>query len=249
MALHRFLVPVLSPSALINLPDDEAHHAGRVLRCCVGDRIVVFDGEGNESESVIVEIDKRQVLVKTGNTIFAPRDHQGRLHFAVSLPKGDRQKNVIEKLVELGVDVLTPLETERSVAHVSEGKLSRLDRYVIEACKQCHRNRLLKLSQKLSLQEIFTQSTGFDLWILHPSEPGIESESISQANATYRTGTNKSLMFMVGPEGGFTNHEVELAIASGARALCLGERILRVETAVATAAVLGSCWLSGSLNA
>jgi len=251
MTYPRFLVPELPNQGTVELPTNEAHHASRVLRCSKDDAIVLFDGLGNEAMATIQSIDKRTVSVAIHSTSFAPRDHSGRLHFAIAMPKGDRQRNTIEKLVELGVDSLSPLETTRSVAVVNEANAERLDRYVVEACKQCGRNRLMSIRPKLSVNDIRAysnsivsnqESDSIAIWILHPKIEGQPSHSIHGANSLAKS--HEKLLFLVGPEGGFTDQEVVEAVGQGCRILSLGDRIQRVETAAATAAVLGHCWLA-----
>jgi len=250
MSLPRFLVPLLSNHGTLELPESEAHHASRVLRCEKSDQIILFDGLGNEAQATIQSIDRRSVLVEIESVVFAPRDHMGRLHFAIAMPKGDRQRNTIEKLVELGVDSLSPLDTQRSVAVVNEANSERLDRYVAEACKQCGRNRLMEIRPTLSLQDAPAfegslassgESGVTHVWILHPRIDGLTVHTIHEANALAIGSQN--LLFLIGPEGGFTDQEIIQAKERGARILSLGERIQRVETAASTAAVLGHCWL------
>ena len=251
MSFHRFLVPVLPKKGTVDLPTSEAHHASRVLRCTKGDAIDLFDGQGNEAHATIQSIDKRTVIAAIDSWMFAPRDHSGRLHFAIAMPKGDRQRNTIEKLVELGVDSLSPLKTSRSVAVVNDDNAERLERYVVEACKQCGRNRLMSIRSTLSMSDIrvYADSSALDsepnvtaIWILHPKIDGQTAYTIHEANSLAEC--NQKLLFLVGPEGGFADEEVVQAVEQGARILSLGERIQRVETAVATAAVLGHCWLA-----
>jgi 16S rRNA (uracil1498-N3)-methyltransferase len=246
MTLHRFLVPALIDKALVDLPETESHHASRVLRCSVGESIVLFDGLGNEAIGTIVSLDKRSVSASIESVQFAPRDHMGRLHFAVAMPKGDRQRNTIEKLVELGVDSFSPLSSSRSVAIVDDSKIDKLDRYILEACKQCRRNRLMAIRTSLQINSIHAFQPKSCVWMLHPKQEYGEACSIQEANRLALDSTPTSILFLVGPEGGFTDIEVNSAIAQGARILSLGDRIQRVETAVATAAVLGSCWLENS---
>jgi 16S rRNA (uracil1498-N3)-methyltransferase len=245
MSLPRFLVPSLIRSAgELTLPDDESHHASRVLRCEPGDPVVVFDGIGNQASAIIRHVSKKSVTVGIESVVFAPRDHQNRLHFAVAMPKGDRQRNTIEKLVELGVDSLTPISTERSVAIVGPANSERLARYVIEACKQCGRNRLMTIHPCVTIEQLAWDDEPTQCkWILHPDLPNGEGWSVQKANSLMLSRSIESVLFLVGPEGGFSDTEVAKTIARQAKVLSLGERIQRVETAVSTAAVLGSIWL------
>jgi len=129
---------------------------------------------------------------------------------------------------------------------VDESNVDRLARYTIEACKQCGRNRLMTVGTSLMLSQLNLPQPHLQTWILHPDLPGSECYSIREACHLEMTYPPQQLLFLVGPEGGFTDDEVTLAVSLGAKILTLGDRIQRVETAVSTAAVLGSLWLSGS---
>ena len=140
---------------------------------------MLFDGLGNEAQATIHSIDKRNVFATIDSHAFAPRDHSDRLHFAISIPKGDRQRNTIEKLVELGADSLCPLVTTRSVAIVNEANIDRLDRYVVEACKQCGRNRLMNIRPTLGLKEIETYAKS----LASDSEPAAGTSLVSYSQS------------------------------------------------------------------
>jgi 16S rRNA (uracil1498-N3)-methyltransferase len=262
MALPRFLVDRLDSHGSVQLGEAESHHGAKVLRLGVGDPCVVFDGDGHEALGTVESVDRKSMHVCYQARIFAPRDHAGRLHFAIAMPKGDRQRNVIEKLVELGVDRLTPLDTARSVSKFDQGALDRLERYSVEASKQSHRNRLMQIDACCSwtdwLESLSSQSSQ-STWVLHPAKSQsmipvnreqdagkqIASEKIfSSENFTKENLGAGPLAFAIGPEGGFTGQEIAQAVERGVRVLDLGERILRVETAVSVAAVLGSHLLS-----
>ena len=271
MALPRFLVDPLDEHGMIQLGQAEAHHGVKVLRLSVGDACVVFDGRGYQAHGKVDSIGKKSMGVTYNSREFEPRDHDGKLHFAIALPKGDRQRNVIEKLVELGVDRLTPIDTHRSVSKLDSDAIERLRRYGIEACKQSHRNRLMQIdpccSWKNWIQQIQTQSDSRG-WVLHPAKSleSIDAPSLSTTNIADQFGflacdssssmnapkeaslVGNSLVFAIGPEGGFTSQEILQAVDSGLKILDLGDRILRVETAVSVAAVLGSLKLFQSLS-
>lgn len=254
MALPRFLVDSIRTEQPISLPEAEAHHASRVLRLESGDSCILFDGQGNQAIGTVKTVEKRSVQIVCDNIEFAPRDHSDRLHFAIAMPKGDRQRNVIEKLVELGVDSLTLLETHRSVSKFDEDGIDKLRRYVMEACKQCQRNRLMRVEPVVTWDK-WLKTHASQAVILHPKAllPGLSDSAsasydstIIERNNFLQTYSNVplpstfNLRFAVGPEGGFTEEEIRLAIDHSMKLLDLGERILRVETAVSLAAVLGS---------
>jgi len=154
---------------------------------------------------------------------------------AVALPKGDRQKWLVEKLVELGVTQLVPLATERSVALPSEAAIERIGRAVIEASKQCGRNRLMEITAGVPWQE-FVETTGGSTahgrtrpqpretcyLFAHPG-----GQAVAELQLIRRMPTTLA----IGPEGGWADGEAALAVEHGWQKIDLGPRLLRVETA------------------
>ncbi|MFN7290608.1 MAG: RsmE family RNA methyltransferase [Pirellula sp.] len=248
MRAPRFLVPDVPDSAVVSLPEPESHHATKVLRMKVGEEVELFDGVGNVASGVIVELDRRDVAVQVSQKRFEPNDHYGRLTLAVALPKGDRQRGTIEKLTELGADRLIPLETNFGVAEVTDRNAGRLERYATEACKQSRRNRMLQIDESMSMdnfcREILDLSeSGFRTWVLHPPDACNDFDSIQNLTLQFLTNPLSGVIFAIGPEGGFSDDEIAKMKQAGARVLSLGERILRVETAVTVACTLGSVWV------
>ncbi len=244
MSFPRFYVPGLPNQGLVDLPDSEAHHAIRVLRCQVDDQVVLFDGLGNQALGAIAEIAKKLATVRLIDFQFVPRDHDGRLHLAIAMPKGERQRSTIEHLVELGVDTLTPIDSERSVARISVENIDRLNRYAIESCKQCQRNRTMAILAPISLSQVSAIHADKSIWLMHPTPSSDWTFGQTEREPPPVNQSIDKLLFVIGPEGGFTQLEIDHARQSGAKLLCLGDRILRVETAVACAAVIGSHWLA-----
>jgi len=245
MALARFLVEQIPEKGDVRLDESESNHAAKVLRVELGEDAIVFDGHGYEGFGVIQELRKREVIIRILGRRFAPRDHDGRLLFAIAMPKGERQRNVIERAVELGVDRLVPLHTFRSVAKLDEDAIRRLERYGLEACKQCQRNRRMQIEPAMDMKALtawIQSDPSIQAWVLHPSRTASSMHDFtrwSTHHVEYAVPMSRKLLFLIGPEGGFTGEEVEHCRASGCHVLNLGERILRVETAVATAATLG----------
>ncbi len=240
MGLPRFFAGAIPERGLVELVDTEAHHAVRSLRSTIGDDVLVFDGRGFEGFGTIREIAKRSVLIDILTRRFLPRDSDGLLHFGIAMPKGDRQRNVIERLVELGVDSLTPVESARSVAHVDSDASERLSRYELEACKQCQRNRRMEIRPSITYPEFLDTCTPESSWLVHPRTTGMTfNELLTSWTPTVQGDMIAPLRFIIGPEGGFTDEEVNSAIERSISTLSLGERILRVETAVAAVATVG----------
>src|SRR5262245_21213795 len=123
----------------------EAHHLAAVRRFRPGDRVCLFNGDGREYPAEIVAVAKKCVELQVTGVHEPEREAGFSLEVAAPLPKGDRAQFLLEKLTELGATSFTPLQTVRSVVHPRETKLDKLQRYVIEASKQCGRNILLRV--------------------------------------------------------------------------------------------------------
>jgi len=132
---HRFFLPNLPQQATVTLDGDQAHHAAQVMRFEVGDSIILFDGQGVEASCKIDAISRKRVELTIVERSSADRALSTELTLAVALPKKDRQKFLIEKLVELGVTRLIPVPAERSVAAASQKVIDRIEKQIIEACQ------------------------------------------------------------------------------------------------------------------
>jgi 16S rRNA (uracil1498-N3)-methyltransferase len=229
---ERFYVNCDLRPGPVTLDGPEAHHLAVVCRLRPGDRVRLFNGDGREYAALVREAGKRRVELEVTGAERPERELPFRLGVAAPLPKGDRAQFLLEKLTELGAASFTPLQTARSVVHPREAKLDKLQRHVIEASKQCGRNVLLEVGPLTDWAE-FCRREGLPRrrLLAHPGTglPGPAGEDIVVA---------------VGPEGGFTEEEVELARAAGWQVVGLGPRILRVETAALVMAILAS----GSVN-
>jgi 16S rRNA (uracil1498-N3)-methyltransferase len=221
---ERFFLsaPPLSGRAI--LEGDEARHLARVLRCKVGDAVALFDGSGAAWPARVAVIARDRVTLDVDEpTHDAPR-HAPRLTLAVALPKGDRQKWLIEKLTELGVARLVPLDTLRGVAEATPGALERLRRGVIEACKQCGRNTLLEIGEPRSIAALLRERTGGDRVVV--ADPGGGPLHVDAFVADHG-----GVIGLIGPEGGFAAEELAACDAAGVARIGLGPHILRIETA------------------
>lgn len=229
----RFFVTPMIVGSRAELTDDEARHLTSVMRAKVGDEVVLFDGSGAEFVAHITSIRKHVVELTILERREISRELPFELTLAVALPKGERQKWLVEKLTELGVTRLVPLITERGVAQPTEAALDRLRRAVIEASKQCGRNRLMEIEAPSTASEYFGQASAEAIRIL--ADPSGERLA---AQPCFAAGTTANPMIAaVGPEGGFAPEEVAAAKVASWRLVSLGARILRVETAAIALAV------------
>jgi 16S rRNA (uracil1498-N3)-methyltransferase len=227
MADRFYVNRALAPGP-VEVEGPEARHLAVVCRLRPGDAVCLFNGDGRQYPAEVRQVHRRSVALEVRAVEAPRREHPFRLEMAVPIPKGDRAQFLVEKLTELGVASCTPLQTERSVVHPRETKLGKLQRYVIEASKQCGRNVLMEIGP---LTEWTTFLRREDLRgrkvLAHPG-----------GTAGLRDVAATDLVAAVGPEGGFTGEEVELARAAGWEVMGLGPRILRVETAAMVLAAL-----------
>ncbi len=220
---ERFYCPDPPQSGRYRLGPEETRHLARVCRLGVGDRVEIFDGRGFAATAEIVAATVNGVeLVAIGEPIFGS-ELPFPLVLATAIPKGDRFDWLVEKATELGVARVLPLVTERSVVVPRGTKLVRLRRTIIEASKQCRRARLMLLEEPVEwgvLVSAFPESLRLlaDRGGLPPSRwPAIPR--------------GRETVLAIGPEGGFTDTEVERATAAGWLPIRLAYNVLRVETA------------------
>lgn len=232
---ERFYVEHLEETGRISIEGPEARHIARVMRLEVGDELTLFDGRGHECRATIDVIGKNSVSVQVNTVVGISREPTVSIVAAVALPKGDRLKFMIEKLTELGVARVVPLECQRSSVRPRENTLEKMRRHVIEASKQCGRNQLMQIRAPASIDQLVQMapdSSGRFI-CLPESEPSPSSTSLTDH-------ASDEVWIVVGPEGGFTSQELASASHAGWRSVNLGSRILRTETAIIAACVLAA---------
>ena len=234
---QRFFVARPIDGERAELVEQEAHHLLHVMRGRVGDEVVLFDGSGAEFDARVVRTSRSTVDLEVTARREVDRETRRAVTLGIALPKGDRQKWLIEKAVELGVTCCVPLETRRGVAQPESNALERLRKSVVEASKQCGRNRLMELREPMELAEFLSAApTDATRWFAHPpDEPLSGSAALSahqlERGVTSDSATNPGTWLAVGPEGGFTDEEATAARQANWRSVGLGPRILRIETA------------------
>jgi 16S rRNA (uracil1498-N3)-methyltransferase len=224
----------LGNSSEVRLQPDAAHHAVRVLRLDVGEPVVLFDGRGGEFEARITRIDRGEVSVKTGAHLNIERESGLHIQLVQGLSSGDRMDLTMQKAVELGVAVIQPVATQRSVVKLKDERAQRrMDHWqnlVISACEQCGRNRVPQVLPLLDLPDWLAQ-----LGALVPDD---EARLLLSPEATLplkELVPPARIMLLIGPEGGLSSAETQLAQSRGFRPVRLGPRILRTETAALAA--------------
>lgn len=233
-------IPIAGGNAVLAGP--EAHHVAHVMRAKPGTRVVLFDGSGFEFDAEIVQVGRSEIELEVLSAREISRELPVRLTAGVALPRGDRQRWLVEKAVELGIARIVPLTTGRSVAQPVRQALKRLQRTVIEASKQCGRNRLLEIAPPQAWPDYVAGSESAPTRIVaHPSaeHPSADHPAERPDRLSGRVSRGE-VMLAVGPEGGFTEAEISLALEAGWQTVDLGPRILRVETAAILMAAMVS---------
>jgi 16S rRNA (uracil1498-N3)-methyltransferase len=239
MALRRIhSIKSLVPGT-IELDPAEAHHVRDVLRLKVGDRVEAFDDAGNVGSAVIQTCDAGHVVLRIEQ--IHVKNSGPRIVIASAVPKGERADWMIEKLSELGVSRFIPLETARSVVHPKgSGKRERWIRIATEAAKQSRRAGVMEIDELTSVQNVLNarpQAAEIRLFLSTESN----ARSIFDALLHSPSSTlHPPLCLFIGPEGGWTEQEIQLFESSHLTAVLLTGTILRVETAAIAAATVAT---------
>jgi len=219
----RFYCPDFPVQGKYRLDADESRHLSQVCRVKVGEEVELFDGGGRAVAARVVELGRKAVeLAASGEPRFEPPPLV-TITLAIAAPKGDRFDWLVEKATELGVAPLTPIQTTRSVVEPRPAKIDRLRRTVIEASKQCGRNRLMAIEEPVPWLRIVERERAALRLIAHPDGLHYQDWPVIV--------DGEDVVLAVGPEGGFTVDEVESAGSWGWQPVSLGRQILRVETA------------------
>jgi 16S rRNA (uracil1498-N3)-methyltransferase len=224
-----FVATPLVAGTAVALTGDAANHVTRVLRLRAGDALTLFDGRGGEYAARIAQMQRGGVRVDVGEHRAIERESPLELTLLQSIARGERMDVIVQKATELGVTRIVTLETERSVVRLeakqAERKAAHWRAVAIAACEQCGRNRVPGLEGPLDYAVALRREAELKL-LLDPAA----SQPMSQPGADVR-----SIALLVGPEGGFTDTESELAHRAGFEARHMGPRVLRTETAAITA--------------
>ena len=228
----------LGPGAQLTLAPDAAQHVSRALRLKAGDGLTVFDGSGGEYEATIQRIDRGRVDVKLGAFRDVEREARFEVGLVQGLPEaGDKMDWIIQKAVELGIAWIQPLVCDRSVVRLSGDRAERRQahwrRVAIAACEQSGRNRIPDVRPTLAFMAWLAEPASVTRWLLAPGAAALAAHAPPSG----------PLELVVGPEGGLSERETELALSRGCEPLALGPRVLRTETApLAALAAIHALW-------
>lgn len=243
MTAPRFYSPVpLSADSSIDLSENAARHACRVLRLRAGDDLTLFDGAGGEYTARIAAVARERVSVEVLQWRDVECEAPIQLTLVQALQAGEKMDMTMQKAVELGVARIVPVASRRSVVRLDgERALRRLEHWrgvVASACEQCGRNRVPEVAAL----------GGLDRWLGAPAGRGVlrlmlVPGAAQTLNDLAIPAPGGEVELLIGAEGGLAPEEVALAAAAGYQGVRLGPRILRTETAgLAALAAIQCLW-------
>ena len=221
---HFFVNPEQVEDGLIRITGSDVNHIKNVLRIRQGEEMLVSDGTGRDYLCQAEEIAGQEVTVRILETEEEGRELLSRIWLFQGLPKSDKMEFIIQKAVELGAAGIVPVTTRNTVVKLDpkkeEAKVKRWQAIAESAAKQSKRSLVPRVSGIMTLKEAFdyVESQGFSVRLIpYEHEAGMDG--------------TKTELDAAGPEGGFDEREIELALSKGVRPISLGRRILRTETA------------------
>jgi len=229
--MARFYVPQPRvEQGTLKVEGEEAKHIRKVFRLKEGDEITVFDGLGKEFQGTIVEEKLSSVVIRIENVYSSKKDSPLEVTLAQSLLKGEKMDYLVQKATELGIKDIIPLLSSRSVPLLEKSKRlerhRRWERIAVEASKQCGRGVVPKIESVQDYSEMLRTAPSNALRLILWEKEGMRLKEILN-----RSKERKKIFFVIGPEGGFSQGEIEEGKGAGFIPVTLGKRILRAETA------------------
>ena len=224
--MHRFFTTEIQPNTAV-VRGDDVKHIAKVLRLRAGDAVQLCDGQGRECDAVIESVSSDAVAFRTQPWHGSATEPDTKVTLFQCLPKAGKMETIIQKCVELGACGFVPVQSERCVVVLKppyEGRIERWQRVSEEAAKQSRRGTIPKVNLPVSLDRL--DFSGYDTVLV-----AYENEHAVSLKAALRAGHGTRIAIVIGPEGGFSDAEIETLEKKGARAVSLGTRILRTETA------------------
>lgn len=222
----------------VRLSPEQSHQIQNVLRLRPGAEIIVLDETGIEYHVTLTAVEKRGVVGRVTAKQQARGEPLAQVTLYQSMLVREKFEWVLQKGTEIGVARFAPVRTERTIVRskqIEETKLDRWRRILVEAAEQSHRGRIPKLDQIVMFGEALSELTEFDRCLI--ASPWHTQSGLREA-LDGLGGKAVSVALMVGPEGGFTDDEVDAACQNGAIPINLGPRILRTETCAVVASAL-----------
>jgi len=230
--MPRFFVEVTKrkDNLLFINQNDVLHHAKNVLRLKKEEAVMIFDAQGNEYSCLVEEIGEKMVLKIKKSNFSKIESNRLKITVACAIPKKTKMDEIIDKLTQLGVDEIIPMETQRVIVKLEAGKKAlrkaRWEKIALSAAQQSQRNRVPVVAAVTKIKDVFLRAKDFDLKLIPTLSGKRESLGVLIQKKTF-----KNILVLIGPEGDFTQEEVALAKSNGFTPVSFGDFVLRVDTA------------------
>ncbi len=220
----------------IIIAGEEARYLSLVLRLKPGEQITVFDGSGYRYICNVLQVHKKEVVVEKIKKEPYSAESPVSITLAQGLPKSDKMDLIVRKSTELGVNKIIPLVTERSQIRHTD-KVERWRKIALSASQQCGREKIPEIEEVMGIEEFLSGIHEVGARHAVPLQIIFSEEQTERNLKKILTGFKgaRHLILLIGPEGGFTRKETDLAVEKGFLEASLGPRVLRTETAPLTA--------------
>ena len=216
----------------IRVVGSDVNHMKNVLRMKAGEEVWISDGEEKEYHCEITCFEDEEAVLKILETLESEYELPNKIYLFQGLPKGDKMELIIQKAVELGVHEIIPVEMKRCVvkldAKKADKKIARWQQISESAAKQSKRMLIPEVHSVMTYKEAMKYAAELDVALV-PYELAKGMKETRELISAIQPG--QSVGIFIGPEGGFEEAEIELALENGAKPITLGKRILRTETA------------------
>ena len=221
-----WLIRSTNPHAVARLGEDETRHLSQVLRLAAGDEVAVFDGAGREFRARVERIARDGADLRLIEAVTAAPEPAVRLTLAQAVLKGEKMDDVVRDATMIGVSTIEPLVTEHTAAHMKTGRApERWQRIAIASAKQCRRAVVPAIGVGSTFADFLASDrAALRLLLLEPSA-SVEGHPPS----TLAGDRPDSASILVGPEGGWSAHEIQAAVSAGCVPITLGRRTLRAD--------------------
>ena len=225
--IRCFIDCQLSTELELALPEHISNHIIRVLRLEVGDTIHLFNGDGNDYPAKITSLEKHGAKVRVLSCASISNESPLRIHLYQSIARGEKMDWILQKATELGVTAFTPMVSDRTEVKLdqerSHKRLMHWQGVIRSACEQSGRASIPVVHAPIAINRLDNASISNQAFYLHPDTPLRASELEAHMRPDVK--------LAIGPEGGFSERDIQLLQIAGFKGLSIGPRILRTETA------------------
>ena len=230
MKLKRYYIDKIDGENVV-LEGDEFHHLANVMRTREGENVELFCGDDYNYVATVAKLNKKNAELKIISKTKNIANPVQKIDLFQALAKGDKLSLIMQKITEIGASNMVVFESKFCDVKSNTGKLDKLESVSVSACKQCGRSKLTNVQGVMSFKDVVASVKKYDHFIVFYEN----EENLLLKDYLSAIKQNQNVAIVIGPEGGFSNEEIDALKSAGAKIVSLGKRILRTETA----AILG----------